>query len=178
MPTIEASYSKKIGLPGYSSHSYSVTVRTDVSDIRQIEKESAQLYALLQDTVDRNIQEGGYVPEQNGHGSAPEPRHNGNGSGSYHGNGHSHSSNGGDYWKCSQKQRDLILKIVDEHRLDKQEIENLAKDMFGKPVKALNKMEASGLIEELLEKYGPAKSNGNGNRNGGRSNYYQRGHRR
>jgi hypothetical protein len=74
-------------------------------------------------------------------------------------------------WACSDKQRDLILKIVDEHKLDKQEVEGLAKDMFQTPVKALNKMQASGLIEELLEKYGPKKTNGDGQRS------YQRGRR-
>ncbi len=176
MPTIEASYYKKIGLPGYSSHSYSVTVRTEVDDVGQVEKQSNQLYVLLQETVDKNIQEEGFVPEPNGHDSAPEPSYsNANGSGNHRGNGRSSSSHSGDYWKCSDKQKDLVLKIVDEHRLDKHEIEDLAKDMFGKPVKALNKMEASGLIEELLEKYGPSKSNGNGNRNGSRSHSYQRG---
>ena len=157
---IEANYSKKIGLPAYSSHAYSVTIRTEVSDLGQVERESAQLYALLQESVDRNIQEVGFTPDGNG---SSTPRTN------------SHASQSNDQWTCSEKQRDLILKIVDEHRLDKQEIEALAKDMFNKPVKALNKMEASGLIEELLEKYGPKKTNG-GNGNGGRS--YQRGARR
>jgi hypothetical protein len=56
--------------------------------------------------------------------------------------------------------------------VDKNAVEGLSKDMFQKPVKALNKMEASGLIEQLLEKYAPKKS---GNGNGGRS--YQRGGR-
>ena len=49
----------------------------------------------------------------------------------------------------------------------------MAKQMFEKPVKSLNKMEASGLIEELLAKYATKKTNGG---NGGRS--YQRGARR
>ena len=69
----------------------------------------------------------------------------------------------------------MILKIVEEHKLDKQEVEGLAKDMFNAPVKALNKMDASSLIAELISKYGPTKSNG-GTGNGGRS--YQRGARR
>ena len=37
---IESNYSKKIGLPGYSSHSYSLTVRTELSDLGQIEREA------------------------------------------------------------------------------------------------------------------------------------------
>ena len=142
---IESSYSKKLGLPGYSSHSYSLTIRTELSDLSQLERESAKLYSILQGSVDREIQEVGFVPEA--HGSTPRA------------NGHAAPANSED-WACSDKQRDLILKIVDEHKLDKQEVEGLAKDMFQKPVKTLNKLEASGLIEELLEKFGPKKTNG------------------
>ena len=68
--------------------------------------------------------------------------------------------NGNDNWECSDKQKGLILKIVEEHHLDKKEIEALAQERFGKGVKTLNKLEASGLIEELLEKYGDSKGNG------------------
>ncbi len=46
--TFEANYSKKLGLPGFSSHQYSVTVKTELTDIKQVELESARLYALLQ----------------------------------------------------------------------------------------------------------------------------------
>jgi hypothetical protein len=158
---IESNYSKKLGLPGYSSHSYSVTVRTELSDLSQVERESAKLYAILQGSVDREIQEVGFIHEANGHGS-PAPRTT---------NDHNNQSNG-DQWECSEKQRDLILKIVEEHKLEKQEIEALAKDRFGLPVKSLNKLQASGLIEELIERYGPKKTNGNGGRS------YQRGARR
>ena len=161
---LEANYSKKLGLPAYSSHSYSVTIRSEVADLSQVERESAKLYAILQGSVDREIQEVGFIPESNGHG-LPAPRTN----------GHAGHSNG-DQWNCSDKQRDLIIKIVDEHRLDKQEVEGLAKDMFHKPVKTLNKLEASGLIGELLEKYDPAKTNG-GNGNGGRRPYQRGGAR-
>ena len=55
---------------------------------------------------------------------------------------------------CSPKQQSLILKIVEEHKLEKAQVEALAQDRFGKTVKALNKLEASGLIDELLGKSG------------------------
>jgi hypothetical protein len=159
---VEANYSKKLGLPAYSSHSYSITIRSEIADLSQVERESAKLYAILQGSVDREIQETGYVPEPTSGQSTPRA-----------GNGHTSPSNG-DQWACSDKQRDLILKIVDEHRLDKQEVENLSKQMFNLPVKSLHKMDASSLIAELISKYGPAKSNGgNGNGNGRRQ--YQRG---
>ena len=142
MITLEANYSKKIGLPGYSSHQFSVTLKSELTDIAQAEKESARLYAVLQSSVDHNIQQVGYLP--NGTNS------NGNGNG----NGHPPET---DPWKCSDKQRDLIRKITDEHQLDKAKVEQLAQDRFGKGVKALNKLEASGLIEELLEQTGQSQ---------------------
>jgi hypothetical protein len=47
MLIIEANYSKKIGLPGYSSHQYSLTLRSEISDINQVPQESQRLYALI-----------------------------------------------------------------------------------------------------------------------------------
>jgi len=126
MIVLEANYSKKLGLPGYSSHQYSLTVRKEVSDISQVENESRQLFATLQSNVDRDIQNTGFLPGTNGNG-----------------NGHRSSE---EKWNCSDKQRNLILKIVDESKLDKNEVEKLAQDRFGKSVKGLNKLEASGFL--------------------------------
>ena len=143
MITLEANYSKKIGLPGYSSHQFSVSLKTELADVSQVEQESSRLYALLQQSVDNSIQQIGYLPNANG---------NGNG----HGNGNTPAPDN-DKWNCSIKQRDLIIKITDEHKLDKNKVEQLAQDRFGKNVRQLNKLEASGLIEELLEQTGQAK---------------------
>ena len=105
---LEANYSKKLGLPGYSSHQYSLTVRTELSDLTQVAVESARLHTALQESVDREIQKIGFVPETN-----PAPAR---------GNGNGHH----DHWNCSPKQKDLILKITDEHKLDKNAVEQLA----------------------------------------------------
>src|SRR5258705_4016640 len=146
MITLECNYSKKLGLPGYSSHQFSITLRTEISALAKVHAESNRLYKLLQNGVDSSIREVGYLPDQNGKASvAPS-----------NGNGHN------DAWSCSDKQRSLILKIVDDHKLDKNDIEQMAQDRFTKSVKKLNKLEASGLIEELLEKYGDPKANGRG----------------
>jgi hypothetical protein len=142
MITLEANYSKKIGLPGYSSHQFSVTLRTELADVSQVQQESSRLYALLQQSVDSNIQQVGFLPNANGNGN---------------GNGNRHTPVENDRWACSVKQRDLIIKITDEHKLDKNKVEQLANDRFGKGVKQLNKLEASGLIEELLEQTGQSK---------------------
>ena len=155
MITLECNYSKKLGLPGYSSHQFSITLRTEIADVAQVQAESARLYKLLQEGVDTSIKETGYLPPSNGNG-----RGQGNGNGNA-GTGHSQGSNNG-AWNCSPKQQSLIEKIVQESKLDKNEVEALAQDRFGKGVKALNKLEASGLIEELLEKTGQNKGQGRG----------------
>ena len=148
--TLEANYSKKLGLPGYSSHQYSVTVRTELSDLNQVEAESKRLYELLQCSVDSELQQTGYLPGSPAKAAAPN------------------GDTGQDAWHCSDKQRELVLKIVEEHQLDKKVVEQLAQDRFSKPVKQLNKLEASGLIDELLAQYsgngrpGPSQRRTNG----------------
>ena len=144
MILLEANYSKKIGLPGYSSHQFSVSLKTELADVGQVQTESARLYALLQQSVDNSLQQIGYLPNTNGNGHK-------------NGNGHPKPPPETDNWNCSDKQRDLILKITDEHKLDKTKVDQLAQDRFGKGVKALNKLEASGLIDELLVQTGQSK---------------------
>jgi len=149
MILLEANYSKKIGLPGYSSHQFSVSLKTELADVSQVQSESSRLYARLQQSVDHSIQQVGYLPGANGNGHKSE---NGNG----HSNGITPATDP-DRWSCSDKQRDLILKITEEHKLDKAKVDQLAVDRFGKGVKALNKLEASGLIDELLVQTGQSK---------------------
>ena len=170
---IEANYSKKIGLPGYSSHQYMLTLRAELTDLTQVGAESQRLHGLLQASVDRELQQPGWLPSGNGHaptngnghsnGNGHHPT-NGNGNGYCHppqngnGNGNGHSQP--DRWNCSPKQQALIVKIVEEHRLDKQDIEQLAQARFAKGVRQLNTLDASGLIEELFEKYPRQRGNG------------------
>ena len=151
MITLECNYSKKLGLPGYSSHQFAITLRTEIADLNQVQAESARLYKLLQEGVDTSIKETGYLPT------------NGNG------NGQRGTATATGQWAQPEPARrewclellgqteDLILKIVEEHKLEKAKVEGLAQDRFGKTVKALNKLEASGLIEELLEMTGQSK---------------------
>jgi hypothetical protein len=148
--TLEANYSKKIGLPGYSSHQYSLTLKTELSDISQAEAESARLHQTLQTSVDRELQKVGFLPTgTNGNGSSTVTATD-------RGNGHANGKS--DVWACSEKQRDLIIKFTEEHKLDKTMVDNLAIERFGHGVKQLNKLEASGLIDELLEKYGDKRA--------------------
>jgi hypothetical protein len=152
-----ANYSKRLGLPGYSSHQFSVSVETELMTTDDVAAESERLYQRLQTTVDEQMLHTGFVPPGS-YGMDPpaesEPQ--------------AQPANvtqvanwqRGPAWKCSDKQRDLILKIVEEHHLDKADIEALANERFGKGVRMLNKVEASGLIDELLDTYGGANRQG------------------
>jgi len=158
MIKIIANYSKRLGLPGYSSHQFSVSIETELNATSDIAAESARLYQLLQSNVDEQMLHTGFVPpgtygmEETNDSDTPAP-------GTVtqiHDNGR---------WKCSDKQKDLILKLVDEHNLDKNEVDHLARQRFGKGVRQLNKIEASGLIDELLETYGGSSRPADGNNN-------------
>ena len=160
-----ANYSKRLGLPGYSSHQFAVTVETEISNISEVATESSRLYQLLQQNMDEEIQHTGFVPDES-YGISEQGSRNGhrtNGTnGHTNGNGNGHATNGnGVAWQCSDKQRDLILKVIGENNLDKAEIEFLAQTRFdGKGVKQLNKLEASGLIDEMLERVGQKPNRG------------------
>lgn len=153
---LEATYSKKLGLPNYSSHSYVVSIRTELSDLTKVEDESSRLYTVLQQSVDREIQEVGFLPDGTTYGMN-------------HVNGHKPAadqppSDATDNWCCSDKQKGLVLSLVEQHKLDKKAVEALAKEMFGLPVKTLDRHQASGLIEELIARHGKTPINGHGKR--------------
>jgi hypothetical protein len=158
-----ANYSKRLGLPGYSSHQFSVSVETELVTTDDVAAESGRLYQLLQSNVDEQIQATGFVPPGD-YGMEPTPAN-----GNHARNGTNGHSPNGDRWQCSDKQKDLILKIVEEHHLDRNEVDHLARQRFGKGVKQLNKMEASGLIDELLDTHGGGS---NARSNGARRNAY------
>ena len=132
MIRLSAAYSKKVGLPGYSSHSFSVSIETELQNLDSVREESARLYDSLQQAVDQQIQKTGFVPPD---GYGMEVDKNGN-------------------WNCSQKQQELIEKIQRENNLDQSALDRLAGEMFGAKVQALNKLQASGLIDELLDRTG------------------------
>jgi hypothetical protein len=97
---LHAAYSKKAGLPGYSSHQFSVSIETELQNLDNVAAESARLYESLQSVVDRQLQQTGFVPPD-GYGM------NGNTS---HSNGHSDND-----WQCSGKQREFIERIIREN---------------------------------------------------------------
>ena len=159
---LQMTYMKKLGLPNYSSHSCAVSLTVEIADASVAAQESTKLYALLQTAVDGEIQQVGFMPDattygmNNGNGAHANgsPARNGN---SGHANGNSHApapTRNGDQWNCTDGQRGFILRIIAESSLTRQDVEEMAQQLFGAGVTSLDKMQASQLIEELLEKTG------------------------
>ena len=157
---LQMTYQKKLGLPNYSSHSCAVSLTVEIPDVSLAAQESAKLYALLQTAVDNEIQQVGFMPDATTYGmNNRQPNGNGkshNGNGNGNGNRHvsASASSNGDQWNCTDGQKGLILRLVNESKLNKQDVEELAQQLFGVGVKEVDKMQASQLIEELLEKTG------------------------
>lgn len=57
-------------------------------------------------------------------------------------------------WQCSEKQRELNEKLIAEQQFSAAQIDTLARKIFGKEAHELNKLETSGLIDELLHSSG------------------------
>ncbi len=73
-------------------------------------------------------------------------------------------------WKCSEKQQSLILELAGKSGLDDTALNELATRRFNKPVAMLNRMEASGLIDELMNRSGATSKRSAS----GRNNYTRR----
>jgi len=157
MVKLIANYAKRLGLPGYSSHQFSVSVETELQNVTDVAGESARLYESLQKAVDDQMQQTGFVPPD-GYGMKEGEHRNGT-PGERQQNGDA---------GISDKQLDLINRIVRENNANKSEIENIAVEMFGGGVRTLNRMQASNFIDELFAKYPRRNGSGNGN---GRGNY-------
>ena len=153
---LQITYQKKLGLPNFSSHSCSVSVQVEVADLSQVAEENNRLYRLLQASVDEEIQKVGFMPDATSYGM-----NNGNG----HQEQRQQPQNDAG---ISEKQLDLINRVIRENNISKTEVDNMAVSMFGGGVRTLNRMQGSQLIDELLEKYPRRNGNGNGN---GRGNY-------
>jgi len=163
---LQMTYMKKLGLPNYSSHSCAVSLTVEIPDVSVAAQESTKLYSLLQTAVDNDIQGVGFMPDATtygmnyqpaGNGAAAQPSNAGNGNGQAPRparNGGSGSTSGNNGWNCSEKQQQFIENIVRENHLDKRMVEAVAVDLFGVGVRQLDRLQASGFIDELLDRHG------------------------
>jgi hypothetical protein len=159
---LQMTYQKKLGLPNYSSHSCAVSLTVEIPDVSVAAQESTKLYSLLQTAVDNEIQAVGFMPDATTYGMnrSSRPSSNGHPSNGSNGNGNGNhraaasAPNNGDRWNMTDGQKGLILRVINENNLDKNEVEGMAQQLFGIGVRELDKMQGSQLIEELLEKVG------------------------
>lgn len=175
-----ANYSKRLGLPGYSSHQFEVSIETEISNTSELSLETERLYSSLQAAVDAQIQQVGFVPDEYyGTQATQKP---------VPGDSCSQTTSASSVrqtppvsvpessiatvpaWKCSEKQQSLILELAGKAGLDDSALNELASRRFNKSVAMLNRMEASGLIDELMNRSGATSKRSAS----GRNNYTRR----
>jgi len=157
---ITASVGKKVGQPNYGSKSFNLTCTKEITDLGTLEAESVKLHRLLEQIVEAQIEKD--ERDESTEHVVPVNRLKTNGI----------KTNGnGEGWHCSDKQRGLIVKLISTHNLE-EIAEEMSQEMFNSSVKDLNKLQASGLIERILEEHAGKRSNQRA-RNG--SNRYSNG---
>lgn len=142
MPTLEVNYSKKLGLPNFSSHSLSVTIRTEIDDVSQVQPQTSLLYQLLQSSVDEEMKQVGFLPDARTYGrGGPESRAEMTPSA-----------------KCTVAQRAVIVGLARSRGLGKKAIHDLSMQIFGVGNRELDSNQAASFINELT-KIEPDESN-------------------
>ena len=152
---LEIHYDKRLGLPGYSSHDFGVSLKTEVTDLDQIRQESERAYQILQKSVDSQIIHRGYVPDQVNNSGVTNQEEKVNTS-----EGIGKNDNNTEKWNCTVRQRDLILNVLERNNLDPQTANELGMELHGKKMDRLTKLQVSGVITELLNRFGRKKNKG------------------
>ena len=174
MIRISIAYSKKLGLPQYSSHSASASLELELSDVRQAPGEIIRHYTMLQTALDQQLmQQPGFVPDEN-----YATNSSGNIISSLDPAAAIPASNGSHHqppaevptaatlappaaastWQCSAKQHKLITDLQRRLDLSDEQVDQRARRLFGKAAHQLNKLSASGLISDLLAEAGPRRT--------------------
>ncbi len=144
--TITATVSKKVGKPNYGSEGFTLTVQSEVSNMDQVREESHRLYLLLNESVTQELEGSSDTPSKNGEWPKLVP---------------AAATPTSRVWRASDKQRDLILKIIDENGVDRGDVESLSLEMFSNSnLQELNRLQASGLLDQLLQRYGKKSTRG------------------
>lgn len=175
-----ANYSKRLGLPGYSSHQFEVSIETEIGNTSELSFETERLYSSLQAAVDAQIQQVGFVPDEH-YGARATQRPVPGAFGSQTTSTSSvkqtppasvpeNSIATVPAWRCSEKQQSLILELAGNSGLHDSALDELASRRFNKVVAMLNRMEASGLIDELMNRSGSSSKRSTS----GRNNYTRR----
>jgi hypothetical protein len=145
---LQFDYNKKLGLPGFSSHSFGISMKAEVADVETIGEEAAKAYSILQQSVDSQIASPGLIPSENR--KAKQIRSKGD-----------KEKTNPDKWNCSVRQRGLLMTILERNDLDPEVVDDLANDLCGRPMSHLGKSQVSEVIGQVLDRWGRhPKTNG------------------
>ena len=61
---LQFDYNKRLWLPAYSSYSFGITMKAEVTDLAKIGEEAERAYGLLQSAVDSQIVHQGYISNE------------------------------------------------------------------------------------------------------------------
>ena len=137
MPTtIELSYTKKLGLPAYSSHGCQASIRTDAESVAHALEQLPLLYKMLQASVDTELQSVGFVPDVKRYGfpnAAPAPS----------------KTEVASAWACTKEQKVMIVTLAKRHGIGQKALNALSLERFKESVAILDARQAARLIQEL-----------------------------
>ena len=158
---LDINYSKKLGLPNYSSHSLGIGLRAEVANLDEVRGEVEKAYSLLQSAVDSQIVHKGYVSNEdkgeNGTDQVQKTQVKVNG-----------GSTDPDSWNCTVRQRGLLMSILERNDLDPEVVDDLSQELHGRPMSDLGKAQVSEVIGQVLDRWGRHPKT-NGRTAGGRS---------
>jgi len=154
---IQLAYGKKLSLPNYSSHSFLVSVSAEVSSLRRLETEAKRVYALLQSSVDEQLKAVGFLPDTSKYGMLVDGEGAPNGASSNGQHTSAASVSATDAAHASDKQKALIGKVAKREKFTAEDLDGIAKRLFGSPVAELDRKQTSGFITELLMIAGPPR---------------------
>ena len=73
---LDINYSKKLGLPNYSSHSLGIGLKAEVANLDEVHREVEKAYSLLQSAVDSQIVHQGFVSNESNQGNGVDQAQN------------------------------------------------------------------------------------------------------
>lgn len=132
-------------------------MRAEVSSLRRLETESARLYRVLQTSVDAEIKDAGFLPDATKYGMLVDGKAGQNGASS---NGRRTSATPAPSAAAShssEKQKTLIAKVAKEQKFTAEDLDGIAKRMFGSCLAELDRKQSSSFISELLAIAGPPR---------------------
>jgi hypothetical protein len=151
---LQASYSKKLSLPNYSSHSFMVTLSAEIGSLRKLQSETKRLYALLQNTVDEQLKAVGFLPDTSNYGVIGDKPTNGS---TVKAAALRNAATSSETQGCSDKQRALIEKVAKREKFALVDLDGIAQALFQLPLARLDKRQTSRFISELLLLAGPPR---------------------